>query len=402
MKLAQEDLIALNRFGERYQQLLHQIFAQLPPKARSISGLGKYTGYNRSNSQRIVNAHNAKDGLKVICALPGIEGQIEFAAKIARFVSDTQSATLHVLIEDFEAVIERFARSHASLKRLLATYTNIQATDDNLPLRRQLYQSSELLLGSHIDNLFCCYALTQSKDNRLFLHEHALISKQGITRTPKSPPFVQFYTHDHPAGNLAPKLVSQHQVCTNKQFEIAIAQEFSSDGLAEQFVSYSKSNSGMVFDDVLTGPFDATFLFSNPDELSNPLTDNNHCSSTSISIKIPTKKLTMLVLIERELDKLSSVNLGCYMGNQKVQEGKLHVSDMWTERLPDFPELKVIDLSINQVIKAPYPQEMLDYFLAYFGLDATKYKGYLMETEYPIWSSTYRIYFEHQEKMPAD
>lgn len=402
MKLAQDDLIALNRFGERYQQLLHQIFFQLPQKARSISGLGKYTGYNRSNSQRVVNAHNAKDGLKVICALPGIEGQLEFADKIAKFVSETQLANLNDLISHFQDIIERFARSHASLKRLLATHANIQATDDNLPLRRQLFQSSAMLLGSHIEALVCCYALTQSEDNRLFLHEHALISKQGITRTPKSPPFVQFYTHDHPTGNLAPKLISSHDRCDSKSFEIAIAKEYSSLGLPNHFVSYSKSNAGMVFDDKLPSPFDATFLFSNPDELSNPLTDNSQCSSTSISIKTPTKKLTMLVLIERELDKLSSVNLGCYMGNQKVQEGKLHVSDMWTERLPDFPDLKVVDLSFRPMLNGPFPVETLNYFLAYYGLDASKYKGYLMETEFPIWSSTYRIYFEHQDKMPAD
>lgn len=398
MNLSKDDCIALNRFGERYQQHLHLVFEQLPLGARSIAGLGKFISYNRSNSQRVLNAYRSKDGITVLLMLPGIEGQQEFAKKIKPHIGENLYRGLLTLVKQFQSLINQYARSHASLKRMLEKHHTQQQGDDNHQLRKQLYESAVSLIGSEIEHLFCCYALSQSTHNRQFLHEYAMISKQGVSRTAKAPPFVQFYTHDHPKDFISPKLAKSGETVDSTQFEIALAEPYSTPGILEHYVSYCQSNAGLVFGDSLPSPFNATFMFSNPDELANPITSDSRCSSTSISIKTPTKRLLMLVLIEKQLDKRSSVNLGCYQGNQKVDESKLRISDMWTERLPDFPELKIADL--NNLMQSgnvtQVPVDMLKFFLSYFKLQQDNFIGYLLALDYPIWSSTYRIYFEHE------
>jgi len=153
-----------------------------------------------------------------------------------------------------------------------------------------------------------------------------------------------------------------------------------------------------VFNDFANGNnFNATFLFSNPDELANPLVHKSKCSSTSISIKNPTKKLMMLVFLEKKLDMRSMVNVGCYSGNQKVEEGKLRSDDMWTERLPEFPELRIVQPNSPdaQSISGMAIGELSDYLFNFSNLDKKDFACYLLEVDHPIWSSTYRVYFEH-------
>jgi len=258
--------------------------------------------------------------------------------------------------------------------------------------------ASKQLVGSSIENLFCCYILKENEQNKELLQEVAMISKQGIVRSKASPPFVQFYTHPHPEGFTEPENITSNSTIDTGRFQIGVIEEFSSEGMLGAYSSYSASNSGIVFNDLENGQhFDATFLFSNPDELANPLIHESKCSSTSISIKNPTKKLNMLVFLEKKLDMRSSVNVGCYSGNQKVEEGKLRSDDMWTERLPEFPELRVVqaqspDMQVKDGIAIG---EMTDYLFSFAELDKANFSCYLLEVEHPIWSSTYRVYFEH-------
>lgn len=108
--------------------------------------------------------------------------------------------------------------------------------------------------------------------------------------------------------------------------------------------------------------------------------------------------MTMLVLIEKQIDKCSTVNIGCYHNNQKVEDGKLKASDMWTERFPEFPELKISQTTDNlahfQLQQAH--KDKLRYLLDIAQVDIEDYICYSTHVNFPIWSSTYRIYFEHQ------
>jgi hypothetical protein len=404
MLLEKEDLIALNRTGENLKSVLRHLVQDFPHSAQTIAGMSKWLDFNRSNCQRILNGINkSKEGKEVLCLLPGTAGLREFLMQVRKQSLEPQLILeAQTAIETFDTQIKKYARSHAELKRLLSNKTPSNAPDKNLltaeEKREQHYLASKQLIGSSIDTLFSCYVLKESDQNKQYLQEVAMISKQSIVRSKSSPPFVQFYTRPNPQGFTAPENITAKARIAPSHFHIGVVDEYSSDGLLSAYASYSASNSGIVFNDLLEADtFDATFLFSNPDELANPLEHESKCSSTSISIKNPTKKLVMLVFLEKKLDMRSSVNVGCYSGNQKVEEGKLRSDDMWTERLAEFPELKVLhpDSPGAQVNGEMPIGEMSDYLFNFAKLNKKDFSCYLLEVEYPIWSSTYRVYFEH-------
>ncbi|MCF6436773.1 hypothetical protein [Pseudoalteromonas sp. MMG022] len=400
MGLNQQTASELTRLGERIKKTLNAAFAELPLQAHTINGLTQFLNYHRSNSQRVFNAKKAATGELVLLQLPGIKALEEFTSKLQAHISASNHQQLQQVCHLFAKSIKMYASSHADLKRQLQSLhePDVDEIPHQQDKRAQLYYAAKSLLGFSIEHIFCSYILTRQSPSADFLQEIALISKTGIKRQRGAPPFVQFYTHPHPTDFTQPQLLTQASRIHSNKFTIGIASEFSTSGLDQAYSSYSPSNSGIVFDELPDAPrFDATFIFNNPDELVNPLTHKSQCSSTSISIKNPTKRLTLLVLVDKAIDRSSNVNVGCYHGNQKVEEGKLNASDMWTERLPDFPELRVINLQnphnlLNQDMKM---QAKVEYLLNYANLNAEHFVCYLMDVDFPIWSATYRIYFEH-------
>jgi len=402
MSLHQSNLSALSQLGKELRSALKVVINNFPTRMQSISGMSEHLKYNRSNCQRLLNAiSKSKDGIEVICLLPGITSLMDFCEKSALYIEAEENHKLYNLIEEFQKQIRLNARSHSELKRLLSNNgeahpkKSIIIEEDK---QARLYEAAKELIGISVDTLFCSYILSNNTKNKKFLQETAMISKLGNTHKKFAPPFVQFYTHPHPNNFITPSLVTADSTTSNDGFSIGIVDEYSSDGLFDAYASYSPSNSGIVFDDFSDNkPFDATFLFDNPDELANPITHQSHCSSTSISIRNPTKQLVMLVFLDKSIDMRSTVNVGCYQGNQKVDDGHLKASDMWTERLPSFPDLKIANLLSPNIASSSSLNivELTDYQFNFAQLDKQNFVCYLMEINYPIWSSTYRIYFEH-------
>jgi len=406
MLLEKEDLIALNRTGENLKNVLRHIVTEFPHSAQTITGMSHWLEFNRSNCQRILNGlQKSKNGQQVLCLLPGIAGLQEFLLQVSKRKLEAQLILeASKAIEVFDGQIKKYARSHAELKRILGD-NSVKSNQYNTSLsamekREQHYLASKQLIGSSVDTLFSCYVIKENDAHSEFLQEVAMISKRGIQRSKASPPFVQFYTHLHPEGFTAPENITKQSLIDTSKFHIGVIDEFSSKGFLQAYSSYSTSNSGIVFNDIEgndCAPFDATFLFSNPDELANPLVHKSQCSSTSVSIKNPTKKLITLVYLEKKIDRCSTVNVGCYSSNQKVKEGKLRADDMWTERLPEFPELNVLhpDSPRARISNEFEIGEMTDFLFSYSNFNKNDFVCYLLEVDFPIWSSTYRVYFEH-------
>lgn len=401
MSLSSQQLSEMEHAGNQIRDGLQQLLSVSPPSARTISGMAKWLGYHKSNCQRILQAaQKAQHGLDVLCQLPGMVSLEEFLQLLRqKTLPESVIAPLEQQIRHWAELLALHFRSHADVKRTLAEAlagTETAQEPDRLWLRQQHFLSSKALIGSSIDVVFACYLLTESEKNPEFLQEIALISKKNFYRTAVAPPFVQFYTHPHPAHFTRPLDITADARMDTTQFQIGVVQPYSSPGFLAQYRSYSASNAGIVFADDGV-PLDATFLFSNPDELANPLIHQSRCSSTSISIKTPTKKLVMAVFLEKKIDMRSTVNVGCYSGNQKVEEGKLRPDDMWTELLPDYPDLTILhnaSAQVKTVGELPVG-EMTDFIFRFAGLNKTDFICYFMTIDYPIWSSTYRIYFQH-------
>lgn len=405
MSLQHSDITAFSDLGKKLKSILFEIVQSFPRHAQSISGMSEHLNYNKSNCQRIINAIKSSDGIKVLCALPGIAGLTDFCSKSSAHISEAQSETLATCIVTFQQKMKLHARSHSELKRLLSessTKVPLKQVDklnqSQLDKRAKLFYAAKDIVSASVDTMFCSYILSNNLTNNNYLQEIAMISKLGVTHEKNAQPFVQFYTHPHPDNFTKPYKVTSYTKINSDGFSIGVVDEYSSQGLLEAYSSYSASNSGIVFKDFTNHhPFDATFLFNNPDELANPITHQSHCSSTSISIKNPTKKLVMLVFLDKQIDMRSTVNVGCYQGNQKVEDGHLRATDMWTERLPEFPQLTIVNLLSPNITSSSELNivELTDYQFNFSQLNKQDFVCYMMEIDYPIWSSTYRIYFEH-------
>ncbi|KID57189.1 hypothetical protein JF50_08115 [Pseudoalteromonas luteoviolacea] len=398
MGLNQHNRTELTRLGERIQKTFIAVSNTLPEHAQTIGGFAKLLEYNRSNSQRFFAACKASSGLQVLVEIPGTHALQILSLKLTPLLPPSLMSQVNQVVDLFSQCIENNAKSHADLKRLIQAPKKEEVHSEASDHKAQLYHAAKALLKFSVEEVFCIYILRENQNDPSFLQEVALISKSGIKRRLGAVPFVQFYTHPHPEHFDGPVEVTANSVLQANEFTLGVSKEYSSDGFLDAFSTYSPSNSGLVFDPLPSENSDVTFVFNNPDEVVNPLDHKSPCSSTSLSIKNPVKKLTMLVLLEKQIDRCSTVNIGCYHSNQKVEEGKLKASDLWTERFPEFPELKITPLA-NDFAHSQLPEthkEKLRYLLAVSGIAADNFICYATEVDYPIWSSTYRIYFEHQ------
>lgn len=392
----------LDKLGEQLQLALSSIVNSLPTEAQTIREMSSFLDYNSSNSQRILKAINHKGGGSyVLCLVPGVSAINEFLLKSRPHVDEHDYKRGLEVAQKFAKTIKERYSSHAELKRLLSRNNAIQITEPvktDLDNRKDFFRSAKQLLGASVDSLFSGHILLENKDDNKFLHEIVMISKKAVQRKKNSAPCVLFYTHPHPENFNKPELINKKSKVNRDEFNIGIVDEHSTDNLIDSYVSFSPTNLGLAFDDLKEGqPFDATFMFSNPDEIQNPLAKETLCSSTFISVKSPTKKLTMVVFLERKIDMCSSVNIGCYHSSEKVEDKSLRDSDAWTEHLPGAPELKLVNLD-SPIRNTNIPEQVIelsDYMFNYAELDRKNFVCYLMEVEYPIWSSTYRIYFDH-------
>ncbi|KZN56517.1 hypothetical protein [Pseudoalteromonas luteoviolacea] len=398
MGLNQHNRTELTRLGERIQKTFLAVSHALPEHAHTIGGFAKYLDYNRSNSQRFFAACKANNGLQVLVELPGTQALQQLCEKLSPLLPSVLISQVNQVVDLFSQCIESNAKSHADLKRLLQEPKNSEVLKEGSEHKAQLYHAAKALLKFSVEEVFCIYILRENQNDPSYLQEVALISKSGINRLMGAVPFVQFYTHPHPEHFSGPVEITASSALKPNEFTLGVSKELSSPGFLNAFSTYSPSNSGLVFDPLPSQNSDVTFVFNNPDEVVNPLDRNSPCSSTSLSIKNPVKKLTMLVLLEKQIDKCSTVNIGCYHSNQKVEEGKLKASDLWTERFPEFPELKITPLE-NDFAHSQLLEEQktkLRYLLTVSGIAADDFICYTTDVDYPIWSSTYRIYFEHQ------
>ncbi|GAA0370658.1 hypothetical protein GCM10009092_38710 [Bowmanella denitrificans] len=402
--LNEQDLMALSRTGEQIRHAIRQLLQDVPEHARTITGLSEFMDINRSNSQRLLTAaHRVKTGHDVICALPGIEALDEFVAKSKQLGLDKiKLAEAGKAIEQFRLAIHRYARSHADLKRRLSipqSQGNIGQSlgGSALELRHQHFIACKQLLGVATEQLFSVHILFENPHRQAFLQELALVAKQGILRNRHAQPFIQYYSHSNPPDFEGPQPIQLDSEMQPDQFSVGVIEPFSSDGLMQAYSGYSAAHSALVFNELGEHhPFDATFLFSNPDELANPLHSDSPFSSTSISIKHPTARLQMLVFLHKDIDRKSNVSTGCYAANSKVQEGKLSSDELWSEKLPDSPELRLTSYeSVMQQLQHRQ-QMMLDFLFHHANLVPEQFSCYLLDIQYPIWSSTYRIYFAHR------
>jgi hypothetical protein len=403
MALAENDLIHLNRTGEQLKSAIRNLIGEMPAQAQSIAGMAKWLNANKSTCQRMLNVMNKpQDGLDVIQLLPGFEG-------INQFIDCAQAQQIDSLLiqearkasQSFNNDIQLFGRSHSQLKRKLAELKDPQQVHHSMSEaennRRAHFQASQQLLGESSDLTFATFIAQPNKRDDKHYHEFAIVSRQQVSIKKQARPFMQFYSKDalpfstQPSNNIDTSAMVE-------QFDLGIVDRFSSIDLREAYSGYSQASASLVFSNMSNSenPFDATFLFNSPQEAENPLNSQFKTTTHSISIKIPAKRLVMLVFLDKRYDIRSTVNVGCYPASTQVERAKHTYDEIWNDRFPEFPDLKILNslTSVSEKTGINKADDMIQYLFDYAQLSQDDFVCYMIDVNYPIWSSTYRIYFE--------
>ncbi len=401
---SESDLIHLNRTGEQLKNAIRCLIEKMPPKAQSIAGMAKWLEANKSTCQRLLNVINKpQDGLDVFQWVPGIEGINQFIDSAQQKQND------ELLIQEarkaskiFNNDIHHFGRSHAQLKRRLAALKNqhqVQYSSSGAEANRKAhFQASEAMLGESSELTFAAMVALPNRNDDKFYHELAVVSRQQVSIQSQARPFMQFYSPDQLPFATEPKGDAE-LLGKLEEFDLGILEQFSSVDLKEAYSGYSKTSLSLVFGnmDSSNRPFDATFLFNNPKDSTNPLNGGFKTTTHSISIKIPTKRLVMLVFIDKQCDKRSSVNVGCYPYSLQVERGAHTYDEIWNDRFPEFPDLKIVNsvTSISESCDIERADEMIGYLFDYAKLSRDDFVCYMIDVDYPIWPTTYRMYFDY-------
>lgn len=399
--LTENDLIQLNRTGEQLKNAIRDLIDKMPPHAHSIAGMAKWLNANKSTCQRLLNVMNkSHDGLDVIQLVPGYEG-------INQFIECAQRKQIdEVLIQQavkasktFKSDIHLFGRSHSSLKRRLAALKGQQYSLSTAESNRMAhFNASVSMLGESSDLTFATMIARPNPKDENYYQEFAIVSRQGVSIQKQARPFMQYYSKEALPFVAGPN-ASLENVQVLDKFDLGIVEPFSSVDLKEAYSGYSHTSSSLVFSNMDSSekPFDATFIFNDPQDSKNPLTGHFKTTTHSISIKIPTKRLVMLVFLDKECDKRSSVNVGCYPYSLQVERQEHTYDEIWNDRFPEFPDLKILNplTSVSELTEIEQADEMVQYLFDYAQVDREDFVCYMIDVSYPIWSTTYRVYFEY-------
>ncbi|MFT5161967.1 MAG: hypothetical protein ACI9FJ_000535 [Alteromonadaceae bacterium] len=405
MTLNENELIHLNRTGEQLKSALRNLISEMPSTAQSITGMAKWLQANKSTCQRLLNVMNkSHDGLEVIQLVPGIEG-------INQFIECAEAKGIDALLiqeavkasETFKYDIQQYGRSHSQLKRQLTELDNKPhgqySMNEAQTNRKMLYEASQQLLGESCGLCFASFIVRPNPTDDSTYQELALVAKQQIDIKAQARPFMQYFSKDNLPFAKDPKTFDELSRVVEK-FDLGIVERFSSPDLKQAYSGYSRTSSSLVFNNLsnIQIPFDATFLFNNPDGAANPLTTNATTSNHSIAVKMPTERLALLVFLDKRFDRRSTVSVGCYPNSMKIEREQHTLDEVWNDRFPEFPDLKIVNslTSVTELSGIESADAMVDYLFDYAQLSRDDFVCYMIDVQYPIWSSSYKIYFEFE------
>ncbi|MFT4927459.1 MAG: hypothetical protein ACI8WB_003566, partial [Phenylobacterium sp.] len=211
--------------------------------------------------------------------------------------------------------------------------------------------------------------------------------------------FMQYFTKDDLPFVKDPSTYGDESRVVD-QFDLGIVDRFSSSDLKDAYTGYSWASSSLVFNNLnkIQIPFDATFLFNNSHADANPLSTEATTSNHSMSMKMPTKRLAFLVFVDKRFDRRSTVSVGCYPNSMQIERTQHSSGEVWNDRFPEFPELKIVNslTSITELTGIDNADAMVQYLFEYGELSRDDFVCYMIDVRYPIWSASYKIYFEFE------
>ncbi|TQV89734.1 hypothetical protein [Aliikangiella coralliicola] len=409
MALREIDLVQVRRSGEHFKKTLREIFEHIPRTAHSIAGLARWTGVNKSTCQRLVQAlTKSVDGIDVIITLPGPGGLNQINSKFKKLINDQESlSNFAQMVGEYENLIFDYATSQSELKRiLLQSQAQGAGTKDSYTrkLRKVAYETNREISGETVDLYVAIHVLRVNKDDDSYLDELVVANRVGVELSRNARPFVQAFSGNQKAITVTkPVSVNStniHEKVTNESGEYLL-EDFSTMDIESCFSGVGSLKNSLIYNHTLapvdSKKFDISVVFLDYKTQRNPIQHEHKIFCQSLMQRSPAKRIFMLSLIEKELDRASTIQSGCYPSSIKAHEIGHNPEDLWSERFSDSAEIKLFkptEEGIGTKSNIPHIDALMSQVFEILGDDPARYIGYHLDLDYPLWLTSQRIYYD--------
>lgn len=408
MLLSDSEVAQIRRAGEHFKKVLRELFDTLPRSARSIAGMARWSGVNKSTCQRLVQAlTKASDGVDVIVTLPGSSALQQVSEQFKRLLEFTDVlAEFDRMIEQYEELILKYASSQAELKRLLVKYQSLESPSlqsYNRTLKKSAYDANKEVTGESVDAYIGLHFIRQNRQDKNLLDEMIVASKFGVELSTSARPFVQSFSGNFSELEISAPLSLNQQnksAFNNQRNGEYLLTEYSTPGVENCYAGVGNLKNSLIYNHTLhqfdRQKFDITLAHLDVKTQANPLSDDYKIVCQSLMQRSPAKRLVIMTFIEKELDLSSSVQGGCYPSSIKAHEKGHRPEDLWSERFSDSPEIKLISPEERQLslkLKVDQLDNIIADSFALLGEQRENFAGYYMDVDYPLWLTSHRFYF---------
>jgi len=411
------NLKSLNEIGAEYQNIIKKVVDQIPAKVRTVAGLSKWLTISHSNSQRILYILTCDSPLDVILHMPSIQGIQYFLLAIkSKDLQNDHSDGLNDLNQKFANLFLELNTSHNQIKKNIRQYlefSNEPIGKAQLSLKQSLLNANSRIADASIDSVIGINCSVINKKNPAFLSEVVIANRSGMKFGPRSGHFMQPFVGNEKNYLLkAPELLTDLHDNDFKDRSTCqfLYQKYTSSMVDSCFAGLSDSGNKLVYDfknigannliDICLGHFDRESE-RNPLQASSGQT-NSGPTIHGIECRMPTKRLTLISLLDRELALNSIAIAGNYMTNFSAQEQSKNPEEVWSDRFSNEIVINMFDptqsASIESEINSPV-QELINSAAKLNGRSPDELIGYYITVEYPLWFTTYRMYFEYSNSL---
>ncbi|TQV84950.1 hypothetical protein [Aliikangiella coralliicola] len=408
-QITPKQLKTLERQGERYKSIIRKFINRLPSNARSVTGLGKWFNISRSNSQRVLQVLTSSDGLEVIQLMPSPQGLHKFVRAVIEKDPETPHLIqLNQMIGQFEALLIDFGISHNQLKVQLKedkAFNRTLEPDENNSKRKTIFELNSQLIDESVTlNLgIDCSVINDSIPD--YLSEVVLASRRGLKFGSRARPYIQPFVGNERNYQLnQPKLIRSEQLQhsaekTSRQFLLT---DYSSPNIESCFRGLGPDGNKIIYDikEMSQGQhlLDITLSHIDPISEPNPLSQQHDITIHGVECRNPSQKIVLISLLDKRLATNSIAKAGNYTTSYTAQESGFFPEEIWSDRFSNNIQLEIFnpgETDLATKLQIPELNLLLNATARANNRNLSDLVGYYIVVDYPLWFTTYRIYFEY-------
>lgn len=403
--MSEQELLRLQRVGDRLISAYSRLVDALPEHARGISGMSRYLAVNKATCQRIVEgAKQSDDALAAFLRFPGVLAlRLHLKACRKRTLDPTIIDACEAATAQFEAELDHYKVSHRGFIDLIASLRSATDGADSalhrrraMEQRRALFGAARRLTGEELKAKIAVALIRPSLESPDRLQIVVAMSLVGIVRQPFARPIVPFIL----TGKTGDSEQGAESVATDPGYRVL--NHLSTTGL--RTVRIPGSDAGMLLvaeadATRTTTPVDVSVVFYTGTPL-NPASHPGARITAGVRVMQPTHLLIHDTYLHRSLDRRAVPLTGCFALSAPPGSGPGGGPDeCWYERFPESNTLESLPLRVGtgQAGRTTPAErraaELTTEAFRHVDADPDAYQGFRMQVKYPVWQSEYRVYF---------